>query len=181
MAVAREVGHVGEGSPGSGRAIRDAAWRLLSEPTGSEAGVGTIPRVRHTDDTPGAALAGSGTPPFAAPGLVLLAALAIYEGYHWLNLIPNVPVRPTAVVLALVIVPATYGLTRRVTGPGTPVLRIVARSCADLLPIVWIVSLIVHDTVVSGLLGGISLILAIALVALAAVSEIDEHRRAGLD
>jgi hypothetical protein len=118
------------------------------------------------------------TPEFAAPGLVLLATIAIYEGYHWLRLIPNGALRPTGLVLAVVVVPATYILTRRVSGTGTGCLRTAARACAVLLPALWIVLFTVHSDAVGDVLGTDSLALALALVALAVLAEAGERQRA---
>jgi hypothetical protein len=122
---------------------------------------------------------GTRTPAFAAPGLVLLATIAIYEGYHWLRLIPDGTVRPAAVVLAVIAVPATFGLTRRISGPGTERLRTVAHACAVLLPVLWTVALLAHSDIAADLLGADSLALALSLVALAVLSEIGEHQHTG--
>jgi len=170
MAVARGAGYVADGR--SDRAPEDD----------------TVPARPPTDDPApapphvevvGAFRSGVGTPVFAAPGLVLVATLAIFEGYHWLHLIPDGPVRPTAVVLALVVVPATFALTQRISGPGTGLVRLLARGCAVLLPMLWVVLLFVHDDLVSGMLGVVSLALALSLVALAVLSEVAEHRATG--
>jgi hypothetical protein len=121
------------------------------------------------------------TPVFAAPGLVLLATIAIYEGYHWLRLIPNGAWRPTGLVLVVVVVPATYALTRRVAGAGTGCLRTAARAGAVLLPALWILLLTVHSDVVGDVLGTVSLALALALVALAVLAEAGGRQRAATD
>jgi hypothetical protein len=123
--------------------------------------------------------AGTGTPAFAAPGLVLLAAVAVYAGYHWLRLIPSGAPRPTAIVLTVAVVPATYALTRHLSGRATGRVRSVARSCAVLLPALWIVLLVVHRGVVADVLGVVSLALALSSVALAGLAETGDHRRTG--
>ena len=109
-----------------------------------------------------------------APGHAAIAA-----GYHWLRLIPTGAPRPIAVLLAVVVVPATYGLTRRISGPGTGWIRTVARGCAVLLPALWVVLLLAHDVVVADVLGVVSLALALSLVALAVLSEVGEHQPTG--
>ena len=177
MAVAPETGHVADGSfPGARTAGAGDARHLVDGPV---APMDATPRPPAASQTAGAVHSGFGTPVLAAPGLVLMATLAIFEGYHWLDLIPNGPVRPTAVLLALLVVPATFGLTRRISGPGTGLARTVARACAVLVPALCVVLLIVHNDVLAGVLGVGSLALALALGALAVLSEVGEHRHTG--
>ncbi len=145
---------------------------------GALPGTGDPPGERSPDDVVGPADAGDGTPLFAAPGLVLLATLTICAGYHLLRLIPT-SAPPMAVALAVVVVPATYLLTRHVSGPGTERVRTVARGCADLLPALWVVLLVVHDVDVADVLGVVSLVLALSLVVLAVLSEVGEHLHTG--
>ena len=146
---------------------------------GALPGTGDPPGEASPDDVVGATHAEYGTPLFAAPGLVLLATLTICAGYHWLRLIPTSAPRPMAVALAVVVVPATYLLTRHVSGPGTERVRTVARGCADLLPALWVVLLVVHDVDVADVLGVVSLVLALSLVVLAVLSEVGEHLHTG--
>jgi len=103
----------------------------------------------------------------------------VYAGYHWLRLIPSGAPRPTAIVLTVAVVPATYALTRHLSGRATGRVRSVARSCAVLLPALWIVLLVVHRGVVADVLGVVSLALALSSVALAVLAETGEHRRTG--
>ena len=130
------------------------------------------------DDVP-AGQDGPGTPLFVAPGLVFLAMAAIAAGYHWLRLIPTGAPRPIAVVLAAVVVPATYGLTRHISGPATGWIRPVARGCAILLPALWIVLHVSNSPAAADLLGAVCLALALSLSALAVLSEVGEHQRTG--
>jgi hypothetical protein len=122
---------------------------------------------------------GASTPLFAAPGLVLLAIAAIAAGYHWLRLIPAGAPRPIAVLLVVVVVPAAFGLTRRVSGPATGWICTVARSCAVLLPCLWTMLHISRSVVAADLLGAVCLALALSLVALAVLSEVAEHQPTG--
>ena len=149
-------------------------------PTGPPQAGDAARRGRTASDDPAAVDPVTGTPVFAAPGLVLLATVAIYEGYNWLRLIPDGATRPTTVVLAAVVVPATYRLTRSVSGPATGRIRHVARGCAVLVPALWVLLLLVHSVVVADLLGAVSLALALALVALAVLSEVGEHQRTSI-
>ena len=100
-----------------------------------------------------------------------MAALAIFSGYHWLHLFPNGTSRPTALLFALVAVPATFALTRRVDAPQVPRARIVARVCAGIGLILSLVDAVDHRSPFSWVLGVTSLVLAIALVSLAFASE----------
>ena len=140
---------------------------------------GTMRGVRAGGDVVAATHGVAGTPEFAAPGLVLLAIAAIAAGYHWLRLIPTGAPRPIAVLLAVVVVPVTYGLTRRISGPATGWIRAVARSCAVLLPALWIVLHIGRGVVEADVLGLDCLALALSLVALAVLSEVGEHQPTG--
>jgi hypothetical protein len=171
MAGSREAGTVADG-------LSATAWNVDRGGTGGTrvAPLGAATHPPTAPDRVSPFHSGSGTPVFAAPGLVLLATIAIFEGYHWLHLIPNGPVRPTAVVLAVLVAPASFGLTRRISGPGTGSVRIIARTCAVLVPALWVVLLLVHATALAGILGTVSLALALALVALAVLSEISGHR-----
>ena len=57
--------------------------------TGLRRAVVGAPQERPAGDGAPRDHGGAGTPAFAAPGLVLLATMALYAGYHWLRLIPN--------------------------------------------------------------------------------------------
>jgi hypothetical protein len=45
-------------------------------------------------------------------GLVLLTAAAVLEGYRWLQVIPSSRLHPSALLFAVLVVPATFFLTR---------------------------------------------------------------------
>jgi len=116
-----------------------------------------------------------GLPLFAAPGLVLLAALAIFAGYRWLNLFPNGSLRPTSLLFALAVAPATFALTRHVHAPQVPGARVVARACAGTVLVLGLTVAVDHIALLSRVLGVTSLVLAVALVSLVVASE--RHRR----
>jgi hypothetical protein len=66
-------------------------------------------------------------PWFVAPGLALLAALAILEGYRWIGLMANGGARPSAVAFAGVAVTVSLVVTRSARpGGGDPSPRIVS-------------------------------------------------------
>jgi len=111
------------------------------------------------------------TPRFAAPGLVLMAVLAIFTGYHWLHLFPNGSFRPVAVLFAIVAMPATFALTRHLIAPQVPGPRFVARVSATIGLILGLVVLVDGDSSLRWVLGVTSLVLAVALVSLAFASE----------
>ena len=52
--------------------------------------------------------------PFAVPGMVLLAAIAIYEGYDWLQVFPTGSHRPSEYLIGIAAAPGAYWLTRSV-------------------------------------------------------------------
>ncbi|HEY4929418.1 MAG TPA: hypothetical protein VIH95_09745 [Acidimicrobiales bacterium] len=109
--------------------------------------------------------------PFAAPGLILVAAVAIFEGYRWLHLVPDGLLRPTSVAFTLSVVPVTVALTRHVDAPTAAWARITA-------VVVLVLSLVVaigHVTAISRVLGVTSLFLAGTLVFLVVASE--RHRQ----
>lgn len=113
-------------------------------------------------------------PQFAAPGLVLVAALAIYTGYHCLHLFPSGSSRLTALLFALFAAPGTLALTRHVDAPQVPGARIVARISAGMGLILGLMVAVDHNSPFSRVLGVTSLVLAVALVSLAFASE---HRQ----
>ena len=115
------------------------------------------------------------TPPsFAAPALVLVAALAIIVGYHWLHLIPNGPLRPTSIPFALVVAPATFALTRHVDAWRWGPARMVARVTAVLVLVLGLFLAGDRTTPFSRVLGATSLVLALSLLVLVIASEL--HR-----
>jgi hypothetical protein len=109
-------------------------------------------------------------PLFAAPGLILVAAVAIFEGYHWLHLVPDGLLRPTSVAFTLSVVPATVALTRHVDAPAV----VWARIAAVAILVLGLVVAIGHVTAIGRVLGVTSLFLAGTLVFLVVASE--RHR-----
>jgi len=144
---------------------------LTAQPTVQADGGPPVPLVSaltsHSDHRQAA-------PRLAAPGLVLVAAFAIFAGYHWLHLFPNGSTRPTALLFALFAAPATFVLTRHVDAPQVPGARIVARVCAVIGLVLGFVEAVDHNSPSCWLLGVTSLVLAMALVCLAFASE--HHR-----
>jgi hypothetical protein len=119
--------------------------------------------------------------PYASPVLVLLAAVAILEGYRWLNVLPSVGWRPSAVVFTALAVPlamAVIGGGRGDRGgPGGQ--RWAARAvtgAALLLVPVTIITLIHPHPPIAQLMGSTDLLFAVT--ALAAVL-INERTRSG--
>ena len=112
-----------------------------------------------------------GAPKLAAPGLVLVAALAIPSGYHWLHLFPNGSFRPAALLFVLLATPATFALTRHLGAPEVPAARIVARVSAGMGLVLGRMVAVDPDSPLRRVLGVTSLVLAAALVSLAFASE----------
>jgi hypothetical protein len=110
-------------------------------------------------------------PPFAAPGMVLVAALSIATGYHWLHVLPDGSFRPTALLFALTAPPATFTLTRHVDARHVPGPRIVARLSAGMGLVLGLMVALDHNSTLSRVLGVTSLVLAVALAYLAFASE----------
>jgi hypothetical protein len=142
--------------------VRHGDGRVVPSDSGPRA------RARNADRDPG-------LPLFAAPGLVLLAALAIFAGYRWLNLFPNRSLQPTSLLFALAVAPATFALTRHVHAPQVPGTRVVARACAGTVLVLGLTVAVDHIALLSRVLGVTSLVLAVALVSLVVASE--RHRR----
>ncbi len=122
---------------------------------------------------PGSTESGSdeGSPLFAVPGMVLLAALAIFEGYRWLQIIPGGSLRPSGMIFAVAVVPATYALTRHGIARRVVVLKHLALACAAAVPLLGALVLAGLGTEGARALGASSLLLALSVLALAAVSE----------
>jgi len=114
-------------------------------------------------------------PRFAVPALVLLAAVAIFEGYQWLQIIPGGSLRPSGFLFAVAVVPATWLLTRWGTGRRVVLLRRVALAGAAAVPVVGILVLAGHDPGLHRCLGAASLLVAVAVLAIAAASERGDH------
>ncbi len=117
----------------------------------------------------------AGSPLFAVPGLVLLAALSIYEGYHWLQIIPSGSLHQSGLLFAVVAVPATYGLTRDLTAGLVGFLRHLALVTSTAVPLLAGVVVVGHGAGWARVLGVASLLLAASVIALAAVTERDRR------
>jgi len=104
---------------------------------------------------------------FAEPVLVVAAAVAILEGYLWLDVIHADGWRPWALVFALATAGAGVALTRTRGHPGRVVgtAQVAAASFAVLA--VTALALTVHGPAVASLAGAVDLVFA--LVALGAV------------
>jgi hypothetical protein len=113
---------------------------------------------------------------FAAPALVLLAAVAIFEGYLWLHLIPGGSLRPSGLLFAVGIVPVTFALTRGDPDHRSRLCRL-TRLCATPIPLLGMAFLVSHATPCARLLGAASLALAVSTLALTAASEYGGTRR----
>ncbi len=117
------------------------------------------------------------SPLFAAPALVLLAAVAIFEGYQWLHLIPDGSLRPSGMLFALVVVPIAYGLASLGSVGHTAALRRALVASAAVIPVLGTIVLVDHSVVCGRVLGVSSLVLATVAVALVVVSERDHRNR----
>lgn len=113
----------------------------------------------------------TGAPPFAVPGMVLLAAVAIFEGYQWLQIIPGGSLHLSGLLFALAAVPATWWLTRHGDGRRVGLLRRVAVAGATAVPLFGVLVLLGWGAGASKALGAASLLVAVAVLAIAAASE----------
>ena len=112
-----------------------------------------------------------GAPWFATPGLVLVAAFAIFTGYDWLHLFQGTSFRPTGLLFAVCVAPITFALSRHLDTPRIPRARIVARISADVVLVLGLMVVIDQNSPLRRALGVASLVLAISLVALAFASK----------
>jgi hypothetical protein len=97
---------------------------------------------------------------FAAPGLALLAAVSILEGYQWLHLLPVGGWTLSAPAFAVLVVTAALALTRRRRGtPRTGTQRSVVVVALGLMG-VTLAGLLVHGHGGSSVLGVSTLLVA---------------------
>jgi len=108
---------------------------------------------------------------FAAPGLMVVAALAVLEGYSWLHLFPGTSYRSTSLLFVVCVVPVTVLLTRHVQGPRWIPAGRVARAGAAVVLVLGSAAAVHHLAILDRALGVVSLVLAASLVSLAATSE----------
>jgi hypothetical protein len=107
---------------------------------------------------------------------VLVAAVAILEGYRWLNVLPQVGWRPSAVVFTAIAVPLALAVTGGRRGePGGPggqrwAARAVTGSAALLVP-VTVIALIHPQAPIAQLMGSTDLLFAVTALAAVLVNE----------
>jgi hypothetical protein len=102
-----------------------------------------------------------------APALIILATVAILEGYRWLDLIRLSPPRPTMVLYVVLVAPAVFVLTRRRRPSRTmAVARVVARVAAVAVVACGVLAALSGWAVADRLLGGASLVVAGAALVL---------------
>jgi len=163
----------------------DDGRRLAAErrPGAGPAPTGSAPPA-HPDVAPGrvpatrapAADAVPGSPSYAVPGMVLLAALAIYEGYHRLKIIPGGSARPSGLAFAVVVAPATYVLTRHLVGGPARLLRRLSLGTAVAVPVLALAVMLGAGGTGDRALGLVSLLFAVSVLAQAATTERAGHR-----
>jgi hypothetical protein len=117
------------------------------------------------------AVSGLETPMFAAPALMVVAAVAVLEGYNWLHLFPETSLRSTSLLFVVCVVPATVLLTRHVQGPRWIPADRVARAGAVVVLVLGSIAAFHHTAILDRVLGVVSLLLAASLVSLVAASE----------
>jgi len=112
------------------------------------------------------------TPPsFAAPALVLVAALAIILGYTCLHLMPDGRFWPTSLPFALVLAPATCALTWRPDEWRWGPVRSVIRVDSVLVLVLGLFAAGDRTALLNRVLGATSLFLAVSLMVLVVASE----------
>jgi hypothetical protein len=116
-------------------------------------------------------------PWFVAPGLALLAALAILEGYRWIGVIANGGARPWAVAFAGGALAVSFVLARSAhPGDRRPSLRIVLAGSV-LVASATVVVLFTGERWATGAVGGSDL--ALATVALTVLLAGERVKRQG--
>ena len=122
----------------------------------------------------------SGVDLFATPGLVLVGAFAIFEGYQWLQF-PSGPLWPVSLLIALAVVPATFSLTHAAAVPNWSWVRRVARASAMFVLVLGIVVTIDRALPLTRALGVFSLVLSGSVLSLAVASEYRRGRAVPID
>lgn len=177
MAGSRDQAVSGRGG-GAGRRVLDPApaaptWRKAEAQLDQRLS-GAVRQDTLTEFEAGAAS-------FATPGLVLVGAIGIFEGYQWLHLFPSGPLWPVSLLIALVVAPATFALTHFASAPRWLWLRRLARASALFVLVLGIVVAIAHPMLVGRALGIISLVLSGSVLSLAAASEYRRNRPVRID
>ncbi len=175
--MVRELGGTTIPAAGSAWRIRSDGLRPVNLLSGPPVPDGTP--VRPVVGAGAGARAAPDPPVFAPALLVLVAAVAIFEGYHWLHLIPGGSERPSEILFLMGIVPVTAVLTRRLEGPGPRALGWSARLLSAGLLLLGIAEATGGNGLIIRALGMSSLALAGVLVALVLVVETAPRRRAG--
>ncbi len=101
---------------------------------------------------------------------MLLAAVAVFEGYRWLHLIPGGSLRPPGLFVAVACLPATVWLSRCLAPARAGTARVLACSAAAVLPVLGTAALASGSAWWCRALGATSLVLAASLLALAVLS-----------
>ena len=123
----------------------------------------------------------SAVSPYASPVLVLVAAVAILEGYRWLNVLPPLGWRPVTALLTVVAVPLAVAVTRgdRRGRGGRRVVAGTVTGVALLLVPATITALVLPRSPAAQLVGAMNLLLAVTALAAVLVNErsIGSNRR----
>ncbi len=112
-----------------------------------------------------------GAPWFASPALVLLAAVAILEGYKVLNVMPDSRWQPSAAVVAALALPLTSVLTRPGRGRRRGLGQRVVMGVSAALLVVTLVEFAVHRPSTVYVLGVVDLLVALSAMAVVLTSE----------
>jgi hypothetical protein len=112
-----------------------------------------------------------------APALVLVATLAIFEGYAWLNVIPSDRLTGAAISFAVLLPPITVALTRHPHGGRrSPVQKVLIGATLALGGMTLLV-LVLNRSTTELALGAIDLAVAVAALSAALPGERSATRR----
>jgi len=103
-------------------------------------------------------------------GMVLLAAAAIFEGYRRLDVITASPLHPSALVFAVVAVPAAVLLARAALATGRRPTRLAVDVVSGGLVALTLLETVVNRPWSSWALGAADLLMAAAMLGVAVVS-----------
>ena len=119
-----------------------------------------------------------GRPPnLVAPALVLVATLAIFEGYAYLNVIPSDRLTGAAIAFAVLLPPITVALTRHPHGGRRSPVQKVLIGTALALGGMTLVVLVLNRPTTELALGAIDLAVAVAALSAALPGERSATRR----
>jgi hypothetical protein len=120
---------------------------------------------------------GDRLPKLVAPVLVLVATLAIFEGYAWLNVFPRDRINATAISFAVLLLPITVVVTRHPRGGHRgPVQRVLVGAAIALLG-VTLIALVLNRPTTELVLGAVDLAVAVAALSVALPGERSATRR----